>query len=45
MPAKNRYPPENYSGASEFRFYKLELYDVYTTDTDRRVRIDLPEED
>lgn len=45
IPPTERYDPEDYDEASEMRFYKVELKKVYITGPDRRVEIDLSEEE
>lgn len=37
------YDPKGYSGASEFRFFKITLSRLFTTGEERRVEIDLKE--
>ncbi|MDE1823486.1 MAG: pyridoxamine 5'-phosphate oxidase family protein [Candidatus Micrarchaeota archaeon] len=41
MPPTERYRPEDYTGASEFRFYKIKTEKVFTAGPDRRVEVDL----
>ena len=36
-----RYMPSEYLGASEFRFFRIDLSEIYVTGEDRRVRVDL----
>lgn len=40
VPATERYIPDEYSGASEFRFFKITIVKAYTTGEDRRVEVD-----
>ncbi|MDE1860682.1 MAG: pyridoxamine 5'-phosphate oxidase family protein [Candidatus Micrarchaeota archaeon] len=41
IPPGTRYPKENYGEASEFRFYKIEVSNLYVTGTiDRRTEVD-----
>ncbi len=41
----SRYNESEYSGASEFRFFKIEVTQAYVTGVDRRVKVELvPEE-
>ncbi len=39
-----RYEKSEYLGASEFRFFRIDLSEIYVTGEDRRVRVDLREE-
>lgn len=41
IPATQRYQPDEYMGASEFRFFKVEIVMAYVTGVDRRISIDL----
>jgi nitroimidazol reductase NimA-like FMN-containing flavoprotein (pyridoxamine 5'-phosphate oxidase superfamily) len=41
MPPTTRYKPEEYLGASEFRFFKVKLVNAYITGEDRRIKIEL----
>ncbi len=38
-----RYISSEYLGASEFRFFRIDLSEIYVTGEDRRVRVDLEE--
>ena len=44
LPPTKRYKPEEYLGASEFRFFKVTLSEAYVTGEDRRVKINLKKE-
>lgn len=41
IPDTSRYNESEYSGASEFRFFKIEVVQAYVTGVDRRVKVDL----
>ena len=41
IPATERYNPAEYSEPSEFRFFKVEVVQAYTTGIERRVDVDL----
>lgn len=41
MAPTTRYKPEEYLGASEFRFFKIKLINTYITGEDRRVKVEL----
>lgn len=44
IPPTKRYPPEDYSGAAEFRFFKIVVSKMYLTGTvNRRTEVDLSE--
>jgi len=45
VPATQRYKPEQYSGASEFRFFKVQVVQTYVTGVDRRMDVDLADRD
>ncbi len=40
----DRYETSEYLGASEFRFFRIDLSEIYVTGAERRVRVDLREE-
>ncbi|MCL4365342.1 MAG: pyridoxamine 5'-phosphate oxidase family protein [Candidatus Marsarchaeota archaeon] len=41
MEPTKRYVPEEYLGASEFRFFRIKLTDTYVTGEDRHVKVEL----
>ncbi|MDE1851938.1 MAG: pyridoxamine 5'-phosphate oxidase family protein [Candidatus Micrarchaeota archaeon] len=44
MQPTERYRPEDYSGASEFKFFKITIGKLYTTGPERRVEVDLKQD-
>lgn len=44
MQPTERYRPEDYSGASEFKFFRIKVGKIYTTGPERRVEVDLKQD-